>query len=94
MDTERLSKKDGILSKQLANEWVLYDPERGSLHFLNTTAEFIWRMCDGTSDISKIEQLLREAYAVPADAELRKAVEDIIGTFADMGILTRERVGT
>jgi len=92
MDTERPLRKDSILSKRLGDEWLLYDSEKGSIHIVNSTGEFIWRMCDGTHDLSKIEEYLREAYSVPADTDLRKNVEDIIRTFADIGILTCERV--
>lgn len=92
MDTERPLRKDSILSKQLGDEWLLYDSEKGSIHIVNSTGELIWRMCDGTHDLSRIEEHLREVYSVPADTDLRRNVEDIIRTFADIGILTGEKV--
>lgn len=91
MDTEKPLRKESILSRRLGDEWLLYDSENGSIHIVNSTGEFIWRMCDGTHDLSEIEEHVREAHSVPADTNLRRDVEEIIRTFADIGILSYER---
>ncbi len=87
MDTKRPLQKDGILPRQLGDEWLLYDTGSESVHVVNSMAEFILRMCNGSHDLSEIEQHVREAYLVPDETDLRKDVENIIQSLEDLGIL-------
>jgi len=92
MNSKRLLQKDGVLSRKVGDEWVLYDSEKGSIHVINSMAEFVWRMCDGSHDLNNIEDHVRGAFLVPDETNLRKDVEGIIQTFANMGILFYEKV--
>lgn len=87
MNSKRPLRKDGVLSRKVGDEWVLYDSEKGSLHVINSMAEFIWRMCDGSHDLNKIEDHVRGAFLVPDETNLRKDVDGIIQTFTHLGIL-------
>lgn len=87
MNSERPLQKDGVLSRKVGDEWVLYDSEKGSIHVINSMAEFVWRMCDGSHDFTTIEDHIRGAFLVPNETNLRKDVEGIIQTFANIGIL-------
>ena len=79
--------KEGILCRQLGEEWILYDTQHGTVHVINLMAEFVWRMCDGTHDLVAIEKSIREAYAVPESKNVRKDLEQIIQQFTDLGVL-------
>jgi hypothetical protein len=87
MNDKNPVRKEGILSHQLGEEWILYDTQEGTVHVINHMAEFIWRMCDGTHDLVAIGNNIREAYAVPGSKDVRKDLEAIIQQFTDLGVL-------
>ncbi len=90
MDTRMPLQKDGILSRQLGDEWLIYNTGEKSVHIINSMAELVWRMCDGSHDLNDIEGNVRDAYLVPDGTNLRKDVEGIIETFDNLGILDYE----
>jgi len=73
--------------RQLGDEWVLYDSGKGSVHILNSMAEQVWNMCDGSKELDGIEQYIRDSYDVPDGADVRKDLEDIIRNFTDLGVI-------
>jgi hypothetical protein len=80
-------RKDGILSRKLGDEWMLYDPAAGAVHIINGTAEFVWNLCDGQHDLDDIAGQLRGAYQVPDGTALTKDINDIVQGFSDKGLL-------
>ncbi len=90
MDRKIPLQKDGILSRQLGNEWLIYNTGKKSVHIINSMAEFVWRMCDGSHNLSDIEDRVRDAHLVPDGTNLRKDVEGIIESFSNLGILDYE----
>ena len=90
MDTNIPLQKDGILSRQLGDEWLIYNTGEKSVHIINSMAEFVWRMCDGSHDLNDIEGNVRDAYLVSDGTNLRKDVEGIIETFTNLGIIDYE----
>ena len=91
MDSKKPLRKDGILSQQVGDEWLLYDSEEGSVQIVNSVAEFVWRMCDGSHNLNEIEQQVKSDFSVPNNVNLRKDLEKIIQNFADIGILGFEQ---
>jgi PqqD family protein of HPr-rel-A system len=92
MSTKGPLRKEGVLSRKLGDEWMLYDPGNGKVHIINATAESVWELCDGGHDHDDIAKHLRDDYQVPDGAVLRKDVDDVIQEFADKGLLV-SRVG-
>jgi len=90
MDSLKPLRKEGILSRQLGDETVLYDSENGDVHIINTTAEFVWNLCDGSHSLDEIEQRIRETSEVPEEATVREDLENIIQSFNDLGVLVQE----
>lgn len=88
MNDNKPVRKDGILSRQLGEEWILYDTRNETVHVINHMAEFVWRMCDGSHDLLAIENSIRQAYEVPENKNVRKDLEKIMQQFADLGVLT------
>ena len=87
MDSMKPLKKDGVLASKTLDEWVLYDSEEKSVHFVNATAEFVWRLCDGSHTLSDIAEKMRDEFQVPEGTDVEKALDKIIKTFSDLGIL-------
>lgn len=88
MATRMPLRKDGILSRQLGDESVLYDSEKDSVHIINYLAEFVWNMCDGSHSLDEIEECVKDTYTVPDGATVREDLEGIIQSFVDLGILS------
>ena len=80
-------KKEGIYTRKLGDEWILYNAEKERMHILNSTAEYVWRMCDGSHDISAIEAKLREAYNIGDDRQLENDVRQILEEFDQLGVI-------
>lgn len=87
MDTKKPLKKDGVLERQTGDEWVLYDSDDKSVHVVNATAEFVWRLCDGSHTLGDIAKKMNDAFLVPEGTDVEKALDKIITTFSDLGIL-------
>jgi len=87
MNTKGPLRKEGILSRKLGDEWILYDTEKGSIHIINPMAEFVWGMCDGCHTFDEMEKRVEEAYSVPEGVTLKRDLENIVQSFANMGLL-------
>ena len=80
-------RKEGILSRKLGDEWMLYDPESGVVHIINATAESVWDLCDGLHGPDEIATSLRDTFEVPDGTPVRKEIDEIIEAFFDKGLL-------
>ena len=79
-------RKEGILSRKLGDEWMLYDTEKGSIHIINAMAEFVWGMCDGCHTLDEMEKHVKEAYSVPEGVTPKIDLENIVQSFANLGL--------
>jgi PqqD family protein of HPr-rel-A system len=87
MGTRKPRRKDRILSRQLGDEWMLYDSDSGTVHIINPMAEFIWNLCDGSNDLDDLERHTNSSFDVPEGTDVRKNLEDIIQNFADLKVI-------
>ncbi len=87
MDETRPLRKEGIVCQKVGDEWILFDPEQGSIHVINTVAEFVWRMCDGRHSIAEMERQIGDAYEVPAGSDVRADVQSVIQDLVQRGML-------
>ncbi len=88
MAEDRPVRKPGVLARQLGDEWILYDSETGDLHVVNEVAGFVWEMCDGSSSLEQMSDRVREAYDVPADADLMADLHGIIASLRERRLCT------
>ena len=88
MNTTQPRQKQGVLSRKVGDEWILYDSEKGSVHVINATAERVWRLLDGAHTPDDLERELRAAFAAPDGAPVRRHVDAILKQFADLGVIT------
>ena len=87
MDEARPLRKEGIVCQKLGDEWILYDPEAGSIHVINAMAGVVWRMCDGCHSIEEMERQIADAHEVPVGTNVSADVQSVIQSFADRGML-------
>jgi hypothetical protein len=87
MNSKKPLRKEGVLSRQLGDEWLLYDQTNGSIHVINSVAEFVWRMCDGSNTLVDIENHVRNDFSIPDGVNLEKDLGGIIQNFSDIGVL-------
>jgi len=85
-------RKDGILSRKVGDEWLLYDSATSTLHVINRTAQFVWDMCDGSHTVEDIARALPHAFETPEGTDVKKDVEEIIQSFVDKGIVEAQEV--
>jgi hypothetical protein len=64
------AKRNGVLSEQLEDELIVYDPDRNRGHCLNRTAALVWRHADGEHTVGALAAILREELDPVADENL------------------------
>ncbi len=86
MDPDRLlEEKAGIDFREVVDGYVVYDPATDRLHFLNPTAAFILKSCDGKTSVGEITSLFTEIFALEfAPVE---DIETVIETMVTEGLL-------
>lgn len=87
MDTYKPLRRNEILFREIEDETILYDPEAGLIHVLNTTAGLVWNLCDGVHTPKQIEAHLREAYDVAEGTDLQSDVAKTLQALAELGLL-------
>ena len=58
----RPSQVPGIEINKVADGYIVYDPERDRVHYLNHTAVLVLELCTGDVPAGEIPELLRAAY--------------------------------
>ncbi len=80
-------RKEGVLARRLGEEWLLYDPQTGSVHVINAMAELVWRLCDGDHSTEDIAQHILATCEVPAGVDVRQDLGAILKSFSEQGVL-------
>ena len=70
-------------------ENVFVDPEAHKILQLNVTALAVFRRCDGQTTMRQVAQSLADSFNVAFDSALDQ-VEQVVGIFADSGLLVLE----
>lgn len=83
---EKPLKRDDILYRPLKEEGLLVDPKNKKVHSLNTTANFIWSLCDGHHTYQDISKKLSERFDVE-EVDIRKDIDCVIATFREHHLL-------
>ena len=80
------SRSQVILSRELDNEMVLFDPRTNKLHSLNPTACFVWQHCDGITSVDMLATLLGRSFAVSSD-QAEADLRSLLGMMHDEGLI-------
>lgn len=87
MSIRKPLRKDGIFTRKTGKEWMLYDSKNESIHIINSTAEFVWRLSDGSRSIDEIKQELMNTYQISEGIDIGKDVDSIIEKFHELKVL-------
>lgn len=81
---------DLLLEERVDDELVVYNRATDAYYTLNATATAVWDLATGEHTLQGMVDLLSAHFAVAAD-EIREDVANIIGDFADAGLLESPR---
>ena len=60
-----LSRTEGVEVNEVDDGYVVYQPERDRVHYLNQTAVLLLELCDGRTRAGDLAALLKSAFALP-----------------------------
>ena len=73
---DRPKKSDGLEIDEVEDGFVIYQPDRDRVHYLNPTANLILELCDGSLTATQISEMLAQTFdmAAPPDQEVEEAL--------------------
>ena len=76
---------DGLDVDQTDEGYIIYEPDRDRVHYLNATAALILELCNGTNSAAGIAELVREAFDLAEPPT--QTVQDVLAQMKDEGLL-------
>jgi hypothetical protein len=70
---------------QVEDGFIIYYPERDSVHFLNPSAVFVLELCNGKHEAAEIPVLVREAYGLRETPE--REIRDLLTQLVNEGLI-------
>ena len=74
-----------IDNNEVEDGYVIYQNEKDKVHYLNKTAVLILECCTGSNSITKIGNIIQEAYDLPEIPE--KEVNDCLNKLYNEGLI-------
>jgi hypothetical protein len=73
---DRPKKSDGLEIDEVEDGFVIYQPDRDRVHYLNPTANLILELCDGSLTAEQIADLIAQTFemAAPPNQEVGEAL--------------------
>jgi hypothetical protein len=73
---DRPKKSDGLEIDEVEDGFVIYQPDRDRVHYLNPTANLILELCDGSLTAEQIADLIAQTFemAAPPNQEVEEAL--------------------
>ena len=91
MSKETIYKqKDGVSSRRLGEELMLYDSENDKVHVLNEIAAFIWKLLDGTNTVEDIENILRQRFKDTSPKDISGDIKETLERLKVQRLITSE----
>ena len=87
MYPQQPTRREGVMAKKIGRETFLYDFEKGSVHILNNSAQFIWDLCNGKHTADDILKALKKGFNIPADRDLNNEIRATLTLFHKKGLL-------
>lgn len=60
-----LERTEGVEVNEVEDGYVVYQPERDRVHYLNQTAVLLLELCDGKTRAGDLAPMLKSAFALP-----------------------------
>lgn len=80
------ARREDLTVQELDGEALIFDADSSDTHRLNTTASFIWRLCDGVHEVESIAAEMAGTYDVSRE-EAVQHVRRMLGEFREHGLL-------
>jgi hypothetical protein len=81
---DRPQKSDGLEIDEVEDGFVIYQPHRDRVHYLNPTANLILELCDGSLTATQIAELLAQTFDM--DAPPNREVEEALAKLEAEGL--------
>jgi hypothetical protein len=59
------ARSEGIITRDIDGELLIYDRARDRAHCLNETAAAVWKLCDGCTTVPELTRSVSKALGVP-----------------------------
>jgi PqqD family protein of HPr-rel-A system len=82
---DRPTRTDGLEIDDVEDGFMVYQPDRARVHYLNPSAKLILEMCDGTLTAAQIAELISDAFDLPAQP--RQEVDDALAKLEAEGLI-------
>ena len=79
---------EGLTTKDLGDEFIVFDVAEDRVHVLNSTARMILLLCDGARTVEDLAMAFAETYRLD-EATARKDVTDTLAQLLDLGLIDR-----
>jgi hypothetical protein len=78
--TARPRKAGDFDIREFEDAYMIYQPERDRVHYLNHTAVLILELCTGENTTARIAEILKDTYGLdaPPEREVQQAVRNLI----------------
>lgn len=75
----------GLEINPVSDGYIVYQPDRDRIHYLNTTAAVVLELCNGRNDAGELATLLRLAFDLAEPPH--EAVTECLETLAREGLI-------
>ena len=76
---------DGLQINTVEDGFIIYQPEKDRVHYLNHTAVLILELCNGRNSVVDIVNLVKKAYSLMDTPEAE--VKEIVAKMEDEGLI-------
>lgn len=80
-------KKEGISSRRLGSDLMLYDETLDKVHILNETGALIWELLNGENNLSKIKNLFIRRLPGNQPDEISRDIEEATEKLLSQGLI-------
>ncbi|MGI9629237.1 MAG: PqqD family protein [Longimicrobiales bacterium] len=80
--------REDVVFRQLADDWVLFDPTANQIHVLNLSAALVWSSCTGEFSVDQIVDEVARSYGKGSDVDqIKDDVTGAVEKFTSEGLL-------
>ena len=80
--------REDVVFRQLADDWVLFDPAANQIHVLNLSAALVWTSCTGRLTVDDICREVTGSYPdAPDQSQIERDVRGALDRFRSEGLL-------
>jgi PqqD family protein of HPr-rel-A system len=76
-----------ITSKKIGPDLMVYNTEREEVHFLNPTAELIYRLCQEGKSEQEIQEAVCKTFDIPETQDIRGDIAKCLASLQTSGLV-------